>query len=672
MTTSSAEAGPSSESGLVKSQSRKFTFNSGEILSLSSARVRTTRLPDLAHIDSLRHTLRLPVKRKAASSTEKDNRPTEVPDARHGLLFLSYMQDADDSGAPLSLCNDVDYEPCPAWDFHYTNGWIHSDAVKGIEKTRRELLGWPLPAADFRKQDKPARALQGHIRRCDCGDGEDGLETCNAGTCQCQEMARELDPKRYNTKELKGRFAYNNDGRLALDGALLYHNLVIFECTDACGCDEDCPNRVVQKGRQVPLEVFKTKNCGWGIRTRKTVKAGTFITVYGGELLTNAEAESRALVYDEKLSTTYLNDIEPYVLDIVEENPELIYDDDSLPSNVKTDMKLRQEVEDLWAKDRHYSIDAGLFGNISRFFNHSCDPNMVVYHVYTDSVFEIGRPWLAYFTIKDVQEGQELTFSYSLPPDDDQAQAVMQEMNEKQADELIITDDQNELNQKGKTLFAKKCHCGAPNCAGVLWANSEKVINTPTVNPAKVDVQQMASEEDTPVSVASSVYASPMPSHLSGESNPQSRDGSVMTTTAVDATPSASLTASGSKLFDGTLSSDSESINTTATANETFSSDTASTTTTAPANAAPAATALEATVDQPISVDTATAPAGQQAISGDTAPTSTATAPAERPIITTDIGPTSTATAPAQSTDPITPAGAGIHDLEAIVIDDDD
>lgn len=38
----------------------------------------------------------------------------------------------------------------------------------------------------------------------------------------------------------------------------------IIECNRGCGCGQDCWNRVVQKGRTLPLEVFMTRKCGFG------------------------------------------------------------------------------------------------------------------------------------------------------------------------------------------------------------------------------------------------------------------------------------------------------------------------------------------------------------------------------------------------------------------------
>lgn len=39
------------------------------------------------------------------------------------------------------------------------------------------------------------------------------------------------------------------------------------ECTKFCSCSNKCPNRVIQRGTQVPLAIFKTANGrGWGIK----------------------------------------------------------------------------------------------------------------------------------------------------------------------------------------------------------------------------------------------------------------------------------------------------------------------------------------------------------------------------------------------------------------------
>uniref|UniRef100_A0A915AMP9 Histone-lysine N-methyltransferase n=2 Tax=Parascaris univalens TaxID=6257 RepID=A0A915AMP9_PARUN len=58
-----------------------------------------------------------------------------------------------------------------------------------------------------------------------------------------------------------------------------------------------------------------------------------------------------------------------------------------------------------------YTIDAKRKGNIGRFFNHSCEPNMRTCHVYVDT-HDFRLPWIAFFTTKYVPAGTELCWDY--------------------------------------------------------------------------------------------------------------------------------------------------------------------------------------------------------------------------------------------------------------------
>ncbi|VDM40724.1 unnamed protein product [Toxocara canis] len=58
-----------------------------------------------------------------------------------------------------------------------------------------------------------------------------------------------------------------------------------------------------------------------------------------------------------------------------------------------------------------FTIDAKRKGNIGRFFNHSCEPNMRTYHVYVDT-HDFRLPWIAFFTNKYVSAGTELCWDY--------------------------------------------------------------------------------------------------------------------------------------------------------------------------------------------------------------------------------------------------------------------
>lgn len=39
---------------------------------------------------------------------------------------------------------------------------------------------------------------------------------------------------------------------------------VIYECHSGCACSAECPNRVVERGRRIPLQIFRTEGRGWG------------------------------------------------------------------------------------------------------------------------------------------------------------------------------------------------------------------------------------------------------------------------------------------------------------------------------------------------------------------------------------------------------------------------
>lgn len=66
----------------------------------------------------------------------------------------------------------------------------------------------------------------------------------------------------------KNRFAYHSKGAKAglLRGSQLDSPAAIYECHEGCHCDKaSCPNRIVERGRQVPLQIFRTEDGrGWG------------------------------------------------------------------------------------------------------------------------------------------------------------------------------------------------------------------------------------------------------------------------------------------------------------------------------------------------------------------------------------------------------------------------
>ncbi|CAM9325780.1 unnamed protein product, partial [Phaeothamnion confervicola] len=107
----------------------------------------------------------------------------------------------------------------------------------------------------------------------------------------------------------------------------------------------DCPNRRSQRGVMVKMVVFKTARMGWGVRAAQNIDAHTFLCVYAGEIITEAEADWRQ---------------------------RCVYDDHSQPLYGYRLSKNRRG-----ADAENLVIDATHYRNVAAFFNHSCsDPNV--------------------------------------------------------------------------------------------------------------------------------------------------------------------------------------------------------------------------------------------------------------------------------------------------------
>ncbi|KAM9416129.1 LOW QUALITY PROTEIN: histone-lysine N-methyltransferase SETDB1-A, partial [Salvelinus alpinus] len=58
-----------------------------------------------------------------------------------------------------------------------------------------------------------------------------------------------------------------------------------------------------------------------------------------------------------------------------------------------------------------YIIDAKLEGNVGRYLNHSCHPNLFAQNVFVDT-HDLRFPWVAFFTSKRIRAGTELAWDY--------------------------------------------------------------------------------------------------------------------------------------------------------------------------------------------------------------------------------------------------------------------
>jgi SET domain-containing protein len=130
---------------------------------------------------------------------------------------------------------------------------------------------------------------------------------------------------------------------------------------------------------------------GRGVFARELIPAGTRLIEYTGERITQEEGDRRY----------------PW--------------DDSVPYHT-----LLFTVED------DVVVDGGVGGNVSRFINHSCDPNCT-------SVIEDRRIYIE--SLRDILPGEELTFDYRMITQDRHTPAV-------------------------KRRFP--CRCGAAGCRGTM------------------------------------------------------------------------------------------------------------------------------------------------------------------------------------------------------------
>ncbi|CAD5207074.1 unnamed protein product [Bursaphelenchus okinawaensis] len=72
-----------------------------------------------------------------------------------------------------------------------------------------------------------------------------------------------------------------------------FYEDTLYECSEMCKCGPSCRNRETQKGRQVPLVIFRTVESGWSVRAAVDMPRGTFVAEYLGEIITPEEMRRR-------------------------------------------------------------------------------------------------------------------------------------------------------------------------------------------------------------------------------------------------------------------------------------------------------------------------------------------------------------------------------------------
>lgn len=169
------------------------------------------------------------------------------------------------------------------------------------------------------------------------------------------------------------------------------------ECHADCRCMPRCRRAVVCRGPppDCVLRVCETRHKGLGLFAATPIARGAFVCEYAGEVLRMEELRRRLG--------------RPVYVVIVREH-------------VDNGRRVLRTV-----------IDATRCGNVARYINHGCEPNLVARPVRAGYVI----PSLAFYAARDIATGEELCWSYT-----DEARAVGQSRT--------------------------RCRCGAATCVGRL------------------------------------------------------------------------------------------------------------------------------------------------------------------------------------------------------------
>ncbi|XP_053768945.1 histone-lysine N-methyltransferase, H3 lysine-36 specific isoform X2 [Desmodus rotundus] len=148
------------------------------------------------------------------------------------------------------------------------------------------------------------------------------------------------------------------------------NRMLLYEChPTVCPAGGRCQNQCFTKRQYPEVEIFRTLQRGWGLRTKTDIKKGEFVNEYVGELIDEEECRARIRYAQEHDITNF------YMLTL----------------------------------DKDRIIDAGPKGNYARFMNHCCQPNCETQKWSVNGDTRVGL-----FALSDIKAGTELTFNYNL------------------------------------------------------------------------------------------------------------------------------------------------------------------------------------------------------------------------------------------------------------------
>ncbi|XP_055622991.1 probable histone-lysine N-methyltransferase CG1716 [Toxorhynchites rutilus septentrionalis] len=199
------------------------------------------------------------------------------------------------------------------------------------------------------------------------------------------------------------------------------NKLLMIECGSRCVVAERCTNKRFQKLEYANCQVFRTEKKGFGIQASTDIAPGEFIMEYVGEVLNSEQFDERAELYSKEKNKHYYF------------------------------MALRSDA----------IIDATTKGNISRFINHSCEPNAETQKWTVNGELRIG-----FFSTKYIMPGDEITFDY-------------------------------QFQRYGRR--AQKCYCEAESCTG--WIGGDPGSDGESEYEDDEEIEESEEEEEIPPEV---------------------------------------------------------------------------------------------------------------------------------------------------------------------------
>ncbi|KAG8225218.1 hypothetical protein J437_LFUL012693 [Ladona fulva] len=225
------------------------------------------------------------------------------------------------------------------------------------------------------------------LHSCRCGDIEDkwmngekiesksGWGCCSGGSGEVVEgEGGSLEDRGCLCANSSVRCWYDEEGKLVPEFNFADPPM-IFECNQACLCNRvTCHNRVVQHGLTARMQLFKTPNKGWGVRTLRMIPKGSYVC----EISENCKVFIRNVWCEDDQNSSESLMMHSYILE---------YDGET------------------------YCIDARRYGNVARFINHMCAPNLQPVKVFVEHQ-DPHFPRIAFFANRDILPDEELGFDY--------------------------------------------------------------------------------------------------------------------------------------------------------------------------------------------------------------------------------------------------------------------